>query len=83
MVLLPPATGYHAYWKLIDDIPTIVFQDKNSEVGQIHRWLGISGGGLTTSQIYNGVTYTVSFDAKADVAGKVVTSGLYYKKNFG
>ena len=74
-----PTHGYHAMWNLIDGIPTIVFQDKNSVIGQTHRWLGISGG-LGIGQITSNTTYTVSFDARADIDGKSVASGLYYRK---
>ena len=74
-----PSHGYHAMWNMIDGIPTMVFQDKNSEIGQTHRWLGISGG-ATVANITSNTTYTVSFDAKADVDGKYVSSGLYYRK---
>lgn len=79
-----PATGYHAYWKMVDDEPTMVFQDLNSEYGNKHRWLGIS----VSSDISNYVTaigagkkYTISFEAKSDTVDKVVNVGLYYAKS--
>lgn len=73
-----PTHGTHAYWKMIDNIPTMVFPDINSSINQTHRWLGISGGGLSASDFTNGRKYTVSFDAKADVNNKQITCGLYH-----
>jgi hypothetical protein len=71
-----PSTGYHAYWKVIDDIPTMVMQDLNGN----HRWLGIASTGKSlTSFIGAGNKYTVSFEAKSDVVGKKMSSGLHYK----
>lgn len=75
-----PNIGYHACWRLIDDIPTIVFQDKNSEIGITHRWLGMASTMSDSSLLGPGVTYTISFDAKADVEGKQVSTGIYYRK---
>ena len=72
------ASGYHAHWELVDGIPTIVFPDINSSLGLGHRWLGINLSGMQTN-IKAGVTYTVSFDAKATVEGLYMSSGLYYK----
>lgn len=72
-----PDNGTHAYWKLIEGIPTMVFPDTNSSIGQKHRWLGIYTG-LNKSKFPANTTYTVSFDAKADVAGKRIATGLHY-----
>ena len=76
-----PSEGTHAYWRLVDDIPTMIFPDTNSSVGQVHRWLGIFTTNLKKEDFTAGTTYTVSFDAKADVAGKIVQVGFYYKKS--
>lgn len=73
-----PQVGYHAYWKIIDGIPTMVFQHLNSQLGQGNRWLGISGGGFQ-NKIGPSKTYTISFDAKASVDGVVVSTGYYYR----
>lgn len=75
-----PATGYHAHWKLIDGVPTIVFPDRNSEINKAHRWLGIGMGGYQ-SKVGAGVTYTISFDARADVDGMLVRSGYHYRNS--
>lgn len=77
-----PAEGYHAHWKLIEGIPTIVFPDLNSNLGYGHRWLGISSTSPDfTTYIKAGQTYTVSFDARGDVEGLDVRMGLYYSIN--
>ncbi len=73
-----PAEGYHAYWKLIDDIPTMVMQDLNAG----HRWLGISSNVKKLCEIIGpGNKYTISFEAKSDVLGKKMHGGLHYKLN--
>ena len=71
-------TGYHAMWQNIDGIPTIVFNDINSQFGEgyRHRWLGVSFYGFS---IPSGSEYTISMDAKASFDGKTITSGIYYK----
>lgn len=73
-----PASGYHAYWKLIDGLPTIVFPDLNSYLSLGHRWLGVSASGLQ-SNVGANTTYTISFDARADVDGMLVRTGYYYR----
>lgn len=73
-----PSIGYHAYWKIIDGIPTIVFPDTNNTLSLGHRWLGISAGGFQ-KKIGPSTTYTISFDAKANVEGKKVSTGYYYR----
>lgn len=76
-----PSQGYHAMWNMIDGIPTIVFNDKNSEIGITHRWLGINS--LDFRNYYSmsqGTTYTISFDAKSTVSGKCISGGFYYRK---
>lgn len=75
--------GYHAYWKMIDDVPTIVFQDLNSTQGAgAHRWLGVSAAGTTNlaTAIGANTTYTISFEARADRDGMRVNTGLHYAK---
>lgn len=74
-----PASGYHAYWKLIDGLPTMVFPDLNSYLSLGHRWLGISVVSGIQNKIGASITYTISFDAKADVDGMLVRTGYYYK----
>ena len=75
-----PELGYHAYWKLIDGMPTMVFPDQNDALGLGHRWLGISASGLQT-KIGPSTTYTLSFDAKASVDGLSISSGYRYRSN--
>jgi hypothetical protein len=74
-----PTIGYHACWELIDNIPTMVFRDLNSEVGLSHRWLGISSKNFKDIIAENS-TYTISFDAKASVPNKLIECGCYYYK---
>ena len=73
-----PEVGYHAYWKLIDGIPTMVFQHLNSQISLGNRWLGISCGGFQ-SKIGASKTYTISFDAKANRDGVIVSTGYHYR----
>lgn len=75
-----PATGYHAYWKLIDEIPTIVFPNINSTISSSikGRWLGISHDYTLHQKFSPGITYTVSFDARGSVDGMTINTGLYY-----
>ena len=76
-----PSQGYHACWKLIDGLPTMVFVDMNSSINLAHRWLGISGGIPSDNKIPSYTTYTVSFEARSDVDGKIISSGLYYRNS--
>lgn len=73
-----PEIGYHAHWKVIDGIPTIVFPDINNGLSLGHRWLGVCTGGMQT-KIGPSTTYTISFDAKSNVEGKQISSGYYYR----
>ena len=76
-----PSKGYHAMWNIIDGIPTIVLNDKNSEIGQIHRWIGINTIDFRNYYtLSKGVTYTISFEAKSTVNGKCISGGFWYKK---
>ena len=76
-----PATGYHAMWNIIDGIPTIVFQNHNSEVGKTGRWLGVSSSSLSFSIPAN-TKYTISYEQRTiDTLGGYTTSGVYYKYN--
>lgn len=73
------AVGYHAMWNMVDGIPTIVFQNKNSEVGLSGRWMGVSGGiSSDVDSTLPGRTVTISFEAKGSVSGMKVAAGLYY-----
>ena len=78
-----PDKGYHAYWTVIDDIPTMKFQDLNKDIVSAHRWMGIVSNTTTnlTALIGPSVTYTVSYEARADVENKQVHSGIYYQIN--
>lgn len=80
-----PAIGYHAHWVLIDNIPTMKFPDLNSELVSTHRWLGISSNTSInlTALIQPSGTYTVSYEARADVEGKKIHSGIYYQLTTG
>ena len=76
-----PATGYHAMWNIIDSIPTIVFQNHNSEVGKTGRWMGVSSSSLSFSIPAN-TKYTISYEQRTiDTLGGYTTSGVYYKYN--
>lgn len=75
-----PTQGFHAHWQLIDNIPTIVFPNLNSQINQKNRWLGISYGGLQ-SKFTTGKTYTISMDVKGSVPGMTIGTGLYYNNN--
>lgn len=72
--------GFHAHWQLIDNIPTIVFPNLNSQINQKNRWLGISYDGLQ-SKFTTGKTYTISMDVKGSVPGMTIGTGLYYNNN--
>ena len=74
-----PTQGYHAMWNIIDGIPTIVFQNHNSEIGAQNRWMGTSSTTISIS-IPAGTKYTISYEQRTmDVLGSYTTSGLYYK----
>lgn len=73
-----PTIGYHAYWKIIDGISTMVFPNLNSEVGLGGRWLGINTYGIQAN-IGPSTTYTISFEAKGSVEGMSVRTGYYYR----
>lgn len=75
------STGYHACWEMIDGIPTMVQRDINSQFGASlkHRWLGITGCRGLTGIVGPNTKYTISMDARSDVNGKQISSGLYYR----
>lgn len=76
-----PSKGYHSMWNVMDGIPTIVLNDKNSEIGQIHRWVGMSTGDFRNYYtLSKGITYTISFEAKSTVNGKCISGGFWYQK---
>lgn len=76
-----PSKGYHAMWNIMDGIPTIVLNDKNSEIGQIHRWVGMCTYDFRNYYtLSKGVTYTISFEAKSTVNGKCISGGFWYQK---
>jgi hypothetical protein len=80
-----PAKGYHAYWKLIDNIPTMVFPKLNSRVSEVasaSRWLGICSTQTYASTLTQDDTYTISFEAMADSPGRTVYAGYYYNGTF-
>ena len=73
-----PTTGYHAMWNIIENIPTIVFQNHNSEINKQGRWLGISTS--ISTLISANTIYTLSWEQKSiDSLGGYTTGGLYYK----
>lgn len=78
-----PGVGYHAYWTLLDGIPTMVFSNINSEYGYKGRWLGISSNNTVNlaQTIGQNNKYTISFEAKGSVVNKDVHFGLYYCKS--
>lgn len=77
-----PTTGYHACWKIVDGLPTIVFNNLNSIVSVKNRWMGISSSGIQ-SKLSSSATYTISFDAKGSVEGMTIGSGIYYRLTSG
>lgn len=72
-------TGYHAYWKIIDNIPTMVMINNNSIYNAKGRWMGVSSNSSVTitTGIKNAGVYTISFDAKTDTPGTKITGGLH------
>ena len=80
-----PAKGYHAYWKLIDNIPTMVFPKLNSRVSEVasaSRWLGICSTQAYASTLTQDDKYVISFEAMADSPGRTVYAGYYYNGTF-
>lgn len=79
-----PTIGWHAHWKVLDGISTMVFPRLNSRYTAddstitANRWLGISTTNRFDSIITTGSTYCVSFEARADALGKEVYCGYYY-----
>ena len=74
------ATTQHAYWNVIDNIPTMIMKDD----GQI-GWIGITS--LTSVPLINAIgaggKYTISFEAKSNVKGKQMHTGLHYTNSSG
>lgn len=68
--------GYHAYWTDMNGIATMVFPKLNYNISGISasRWLGIS----TSIALSSNTTYTVSFEAMADVEGRVIHGGYHH-----
>lgn len=73
-----PEKGYHAHWKMIEDVPTMVFPKLPADGVASNRWLGICSTDNLRSVITQGTTYVVSFEAKADVPGREIYLGYYY-----
>ena len=75
-----PTTTQHAYWNLIDDIPTVVMNDNG-----VVSWMGVSSNSSKTllPAIGIGNSYTISFEAKSNVNGKMMNVGLYYTNTSG
>lgn len=75
-----PQVGYHAHWELINDIPTMVFPRLNYSVSgvTVSRWLGISSTSALSGTLKTGTIYTVSFEAMADIEGRIIHGGYYY-----
>lgn len=79
-----PAQGYHAHWKMMDGIPTMVFPRLNYTIGSANRWLGISESGPNHSdKIKASTTYTISFECMTDTPGRRLHGGLYYYNTAG
>ena len=76
------ATTQHAYWNVIDNIPTMIMKDD----GQI-GWIGIVSSESTSVSLMNAIgvggKYTLSFEAKSNVKGKQMHTGLYYTNSSG
>ena len=76
-----PSIGYHAMWKLIDGIPTIIFQNHNSEISQQNRWIGVSSSAINAT-FTAGLQYTLSYDQMTiDTLNSYTTGGRYYKQS--
>jgi hypothetical protein len=75
-----PTLGYHAHWKNIEGIPTMVFPKLNYLVNGLSatRWLGICSSGNLNGIIGASTTYTISFEAMADSPGRTIYGGYYY-----
>ena len=73
-----PTIGYHAHWKIIDGLSTLVMPNLNSEIGRAGRWLGCSSHGIQ-EKVGPSTTYTISFDAKGSVDNMLVRAGYYYR----
>ena len=79
-----PTIGWHAHWKVIEGIPTLVFPRLNSRYTAddstitANRWLGVSTSNGFDTIITTGTKYCISFEAKADTPGKDVYCGYYY-----
>lgn len=73
-----PEKGYHAYWKIIDGLSTVIMPNLNSEFSIAGRWLGVNSNGIQGSVGPN-TTYTISFDAKGSVDNMLVRAGYYYR----
>lgn len=82
-----PSQGYHAHLNTTKfPYPVYEFIDKNSEIGSLNRWLGISQQFSTdyrTLGWVKGSKVTVSFDIYSDTAGKQTSFGLYHKMENG
>lgn len=68
--------GYHAYWTDMNGTATMVFPKLNYNISGIDasRWLGIS----TSIALSSNTTYTVSFEAMANVEGRVIHGGYHH-----
>ena len=74
-----PNIGYHGMWNLIDNIPTFILQNHNSEINQAYRWLGVNSSELSGS-FTAGTKYTLSWEQKTlDTLGAYTTGGRHYK----
>lgn len=79
-----PTIGWHAHWKVINNIPTMVFPRLNSRYTAddstvtASRWLGISSTNNLNTTITSNMKYCISFEAKADTPGREVYCGYHY-----
>lgn len=73
-----PSHGYHARIDVTTfPFNTFLFRNKNSEIGQTNRWMGISQG-LGTVMKAN-AKYTFAVDIYFTAVGQKVYGGLYHK----
>lgn len=75
--------GYHASWINMNGIAVMKFPKLNHTFSGISasRWLGIVSTNALSGTLKTGTTYTVSFEAMADVEGRTIYGGYYYNRS--
>ena len=78
-----PTVGYHASWINMNGMAVMKFPKLNHTVSGVDtgRWLGISSTNALSGTLKTGTTYTVSFEAMADVEGRIIYGGYYYDRS--